>query len=222
MDLRERIVAAVVAGGSVQSVADRFCVSHDSVGRLQLKHQRGQSLAPRPHPGRAPRVGGEDEAALAALVESHPSATIEEMRMLWEQDTGVLLAHSTMHNALRRVGARFKKTPVAKERDEQKRAVFQEQIAQVPLERLVFLDECGFASNLCRLYGWALGGARCVDVVPQTRAKNRSCVGAFSLPGPTMPRACGRCGRSWGRGMALCSRCLCAKSCWSVCRPPVC
>lgn len=73
---------------------------------------------------------------------------------------------------------------MAKERDEQKRAVFQEQIAQVPLERLVFLDECGFASNLCRLYGWALGGARCVDVVPQTRAKNRSCVGAFSLPGP--------------------------------------
>ncbi len=109
MDLRERIVAAVVAGAKVQSVADRFCVSHDSVGRLRLKHARGQSLAPRPHPGRAPRVGGEDEAALAALVAAHPSATIEEMRMLWEQDTGVLLAHSTMHDALRRVGARFKK-----------------------------------------------------------------------------------------------------------------
>lgn len=109
MDLRERIVAAVVAGAKVQSVADRFCVSHDSVGRLQLKHQRGQSLAPRPHPGRAPRVDGDDEAALAALVEAHPGATIKEMRVLWEQGTGVLLPHSTMHDALRRVGARFKK-----------------------------------------------------------------------------------------------------------------
>jgi len=109
VDLRERIVAAVVAGGSVQAVADRFCVSHDSVGRLQLKHQQGQSLTPRPHPGRAPRVGGQDEVALAALVEVHPSATIEEMRGLWQEQTGVLLPHSTMHDALRRVGVRFKK-----------------------------------------------------------------------------------------------------------------
>lgn len=109
VDLRERIVSAVVAGGSVQSVAERFCVSHDSVRRLQLKHAGGQSLAPRRPPGRAPRVGGDDEAALVALVRAHPSATIEEMRVLWEQVTGVLLPHSTMHDALRRVGARFKK-----------------------------------------------------------------------------------------------------------------
>jgi len=73
---------------------------------LQLKHQQGQSLTPRPHPGRAPRVGGQDEVALAALVEAHPSATIEEMRGLWQEQTGVLLPHSTMHDALRRVGVR--------------------------------------------------------------------------------------------------------------------
>ncbi len=109
LDLRERIVAAVVAGESVQEVADRFCVSHDSVRRMQLKHERGQSLAPRPHPGREPRVGGEDEAALVALVEAHPSKTIEEMSALWFEQTGVLLPRSTMHDALKRVGARFKK-----------------------------------------------------------------------------------------------------------------
>jgi len=57
----------------------------------------------------------------------------------------------------------------------------------VQVEKLVFLDECGFASNLRRLYGWPIGGARCVDEVPYTRALNRSCLGAFSLPSPDNP-----------------------------------
>ena len=57
----------------------------------------------------------------------------------------------------------------------------------MPLDKLVFLDECGFASNLRRLYGWAIGGGRCIDTVPQTRAKNRSCLGAFSLPSQHNP-----------------------------------
>jgi transposase len=71
---------------------------------------------------------------------------------------------------------------VARERDEEARRLFRQQIEQVPVEKLVFLDECGFASNMRRLYGWALGGARCVEVAPHTRTTNRSCLGAFSLP----------------------------------------
>lgn len=109
MDLRERIVAAVVAGGRVQDVADRFNVSHDSVRRLQLKHERGPSLAPSVHLGPRPRVGVEDEAALVALVQAHPRQTIEEMSVLWQEQSGMALPRSTMHDALRRVNARFKK-----------------------------------------------------------------------------------------------------------------
>jgi len=76
---------------------------------------------------------------------------------------------------------------VARERDEQARRLFQEQIEREDVEKLVFLDECGFAWNLRRLYGWAIGGARCVEEVSQTRALNRSCLGAFSLPGTSNP-----------------------------------
>lgn len=187
LDLRERIVNALVDGESVQEVATRFCVSHDSVRRLQLKHQRGESLAPQPHLGRTPRVGEDEQGALVSLVRHNPSATIEAMRGLWAEQTGVLLPHSTMHDALVRVRARFKKTRVARERDEEARRLFREQIEQEPIEKLVFLDECGFASNLRRLYGWALGGARCVEVAPCTRTTNRSCLGAFSLPTPSNP-----------------------------------
>ncbi len=80
-----------------------------------------------------------------------------------------------------------KKTRVARERDEEARLLFQEQIQQEEFEKLVFLDECGFASNLCRLYGWAIGGARCVETSAHTRTQNRSCLGAFSLPGQSNP-----------------------------------
>ncbi len=104
-DLRERIVA----GGKVAEVADRFGVSHDSVRRLQLKHERDESLAPGVRLGRTPRVGLEEEAALVALVQAHPSKTLEQMSELWQEQSGMVLPRSTMHDALRRVKARFKK-----------------------------------------------------------------------------------------------------------------
>lgn len=57
----------------------------------------------------------------------------------------------------------------------------------MPVEKLVFLDECGFALNLHRVYGWAIGGARCEEDVPLCRGTNLSVVGAFSLPTPDNP-----------------------------------
>jgi transposase len=76
-----------------------------------------------------------------------------------------------------------KKSRTATERNESKRATFQEQIGQIAPERLVFLDECGFALNLHRLYGWAPGGARCLESVPFQRGVNRSVLGALCLSG---------------------------------------
>lgn len=81
----------------------------------------------------------------------------------------------------------IKKSRVAQERCEVKRAAFRVQIAGVPLDKLVFLDECGFALNLHRLYGWTIGGGRCVEAVPFERGLNRSVLGAFSLPTSTCP-----------------------------------
>lgn len=57
----------------------------------------------------------------------------------------------------------------------------------VPLEKLVFLDECGFALNLHRLYGWAPRGERCFEAVPFNKGKNRSVLGAYSWPGDQNP-----------------------------------
>lgn len=51
----------------------------------------------------------------------------------------------------------------------------------------MFLDECGFALNLHRLYGWVIGGGRCQESVPFNKGKNRSVVGAFGLSSPHNP-----------------------------------
>jgi transposase len=57
------------------------------------------------------------------------------------------------------------------------------------VEKLVFLDECGFSLGLYRLYGWTVGGGRCVEKVPfgLQRGQPHSVVGAFSLPTPACP-----------------------------------
>jgi len=47
---------------------------------------------------------------------------------------------------------------------------------------MVFLDECGFALNLHRVYGWAPKGERCFESVPFNRGKNRSVLGAYGFP----------------------------------------
>jgi transposase len=81
----------------------------------------------------------------------------------------------------------LKKSRTASERCEVKRATFRAAIEAIPLESLVFLDECGFALNLHRLYGWAIGGERCVEKVPFNKGVNRSVLGAYSLPTTSNP-----------------------------------
>lgn len=109
MDLRERIVGALVAGGSVREVSERFGVSHDTVRRYQLRHERGESLAPRARLGRAPLLPAEEQEAFLQMIRENPNATLQQMSSLWQERTGVHLPRSTVHDYVRRVGGRFKK-----------------------------------------------------------------------------------------------------------------
>ena len=70
-----------------------------------------------------------------------------------------------------------------------KRQAYQEQLALVAVEKLVFLDQCGFSLALHRLYGWVVGGGRCIEKVRfhLQRGKAHSGVGALSLPTPDCP-----------------------------------
>ena len=55
------------------------------------------------------------------------------------------------------------------------------------MEKLVFIDESGFALDLYRRYGWGIGGGRLYEEVPVNTGVNRSVVGAYSLPSSENP-----------------------------------
>jgi transposase len=108
MDLRERIVLARESGESVVSVAQRFGVCTKTVRAYQSLASKGQ-LSPRPIPGKAARLRPEQEAAFVAMVEEQSDWTVEQLSLEWERRRGVLLPRSTLHDHMKRLGARFKK-----------------------------------------------------------------------------------------------------------------
>lgn len=108
MDLRERIVLACEQGQSQRDVGRRFGVCTKTVGRY-VKRARDGQLAPRPWPGRARRVGASQEEALVQLVQEDPNRTLAQMSQVWQERSGQLLPSSTLHDALGRLDARFKK-----------------------------------------------------------------------------------------------------------------
>ena len=111
LDLRERIVAALLEGRSIREVAEHFGVSHDSVRRYQLQQAQGQGLSPRPRVGRSRRVRPEDEAAFVTMIRENPNATLMQMSALWQERTGVVLPRATLHDQVRHLGGRYKKEP---------------------------------------------------------------------------------------------------------------
>ena len=108
MDLRERVVAACEQGQSQAEVSRRFGVCTKTVQRYVARAKVGQ-LAPRPLPGRLPRLGPDQEEAFVAMVQQDPNRTLLQMSEEWKERSGQVLPSSTLHDALKRVGGRFKK-----------------------------------------------------------------------------------------------------------------
>lgn len=108
LDLRERIGRAVDGGMTQAAVAATFGVGRATVQRYVAQRRRG-SLAPRPFPGRAPRIGLAQAAALRAQVEATPDATLAEHCDRWAGDHGVRVSVATMHRALARLAWTRKK-----------------------------------------------------------------------------------------------------------------
>ena len=63
------------------------------------------------------------------------------------------------------------------------RDAFREMVATLPPGDLVFVDECGIATNLVRLYGRAPKGQRAVGRAPYGRWEQLTILGGLSLDG---------------------------------------
>lgn len=108
MDLRERIVSTYLDGGvSYADVAEQFCVSESSVGKLVRQYRREKCL--KPHTDRCGRkrcIRGAAEDALVKHVNDNPDATAEERRVA----LGLTCCTKTVWLSMKRLDSRFKKS----------------------------------------------------------------------------------------------------------------
>ena len=113
LDLRQRILVALEEEPSSLIVGKRFGVSPSSVRKLRLKVERTGELKAGTAPGRERLVQGKVERHLRRLVGQYSDATLNVLRELLADESGVAVSETTMWRQLRRMGLTLKKRPFA-------------------------------------------------------------------------------------------------------------
>ena len=80
LDLRERVVAYIEAGGSRRGAAKHFAMSPSCVIKLMQRKSRTGSAAPAAMGGKKPYALAAHEHAVRELVAAHPDMTLDELR----------------------------------------------------------------------------------------------------------------------------------------------
>ena len=111
MDLRLRIVRAVERGSSIRAAARRFAVSPSAAIKLMQRVRATGSAAPARSGGHRRPLLAPYEADLKRLVAAKPDGTLAELQGELQRRCGIVAGLSTIHNALRRIGLRHKKSP---------------------------------------------------------------------------------------------------------------
>jgi transposase len=110
LDLRARIVRSVEGGSSIREAARRFAVSPSAAIKLMQRVRTTGSAAPARFGGHRRPLLAPHESDLRRLVEVSPDITLAELQAELERRSGVVAGLSTIHNALRRIGLRHKKS----------------------------------------------------------------------------------------------------------------
>ncbi len=83
-----------------------------------------------------------------------------------------------------------KKSPIASEREEEKRGLWRWLASRFDAGRLVFIDESGFSISMMRLRSRAPKGKRAYGKVPRNRGKNQTLIASMTLGGGMGEAAC--------------------------------
>jgi transposase len=111
IDLRERVVAAVLAGETCRAVAARFGVAVSSVVKWSQRHRATGSVAPGKMGGHRKRVLEPHRGFIVEQIAQTPHLTLHRLREALAT-RGVSVSHNTVWLFVRREGLRFKKNPV--------------------------------------------------------------------------------------------------------------
>lgn len=112
LDLRERIVAHVLAGGSRRGAARQFEVSDSCAVKLLARVERTGS----PQPARQGRPPGDGKLAahrafLVEQVEARPDITMPQLAARLEAERGVIASPASLSRVLCAAGFTYKKSP---------------------------------------------------------------------------------------------------------------
>jgi putative transposase len=110
-DLRERVVAAVVAGESCRAVAARFGVAVSSVVKWSQRYRATGSVVPGKMGGHRKRILVPHRAFIMERISQTPHLTLHGLK---EEliARGITVSHNAVWMFLRREGLRFKKNTI--------------------------------------------------------------------------------------------------------------
>lgn len=111
-DLRRKLLEAYVAGeGTLEELAERFCVSESWAKKISANYRRTEKME-RPSgakPGRVSRITPEIEAFLQQAVNEKRDSTLEELQTRLEMDKGLKISIGWLWLVLDRLKFSFKK-----------------------------------------------------------------------------------------------------------------
>ena len=111
LDLRQKIIDTYFEGGiSQRQLAKRFRVALSFVEKLLKQYRETGSIAPKVRTQQTPtKLKQEQLSVLATIVEANNDATLEELRTLLHQQTGVLIGRSSVDRMLQKLNLTVKK-----------------------------------------------------------------------------------------------------------------
>ena len=111
MDLRERVIAALLSGESCRAVAARFGVAVSSVVKWSQRHRATGSVAPGKMGGHRKRILEPHRAFILERIAQAPHLTLHRLKDELAAH-GVTVSHNAIWMFMRREGLRFKKNAV--------------------------------------------------------------------------------------------------------------
>ena len=110
-DLRERVVMAIVGGGSCRAVAARFGIAVSSAVKWSQRYRSSGSVAPAKMGGHRKFILEPHRAFILERLHQTPHLSLHRLKAELASK-GVKVSHDTIWKYLRREGLRFKKNAV--------------------------------------------------------------------------------------------------------------
>lgn len=108
-DLRLKVLAAVDGGLKKMVAHQMFGISRSTIDDWLLQRELVGHVRAQPRVPRESRSALGDRVVFEAFALRHPGATLEQMSVSWEQETGRKLSRNTFSLALRALGWTRKK-----------------------------------------------------------------------------------------------------------------